>query len=119
NVLELKVCDEDGLLGDDLLCAVLFDIAHLQPGETVSKHFELNEQARYSRKGYLKWSIGGKRLTFTVKGSYENTQDIVLDSHARCVPPGPIMFNYAKYCCPQMEVVSTKKRSFCVSNCHP
>ncbi|XP_042315936.1 cytosolic phospholipase A2 epsilon-like [Sceloporus undulatus] len=148
NVLELRVCDEDGPLRDELLCTVLFDIAHLQPGETVCKHFELNEQKdelleveftleqmpdipeTVTSNGVvvsrdvscLKVEVNGrkkrgksrrKRLTFTVKGSYENTQDIVLDSHGRCVPPGAIMFNYAKYCCPQLDVVSSKKRSFC------
>ncbi|XP_066473851.1 cytosolic phospholipase A2 epsilon-like [Tiliqua scincoides] len=44
NVLELKVCDEDGLFGDDQLCTVLFDLAQLQPGETASRTFELNEK---------------------------------------------------------------------------
>ncbi|XP_061467302.1 cytosolic phospholipase A2 epsilon-like isoform X2 [Rhineura floridana] len=44
NLLELKVCDEDSLFRDDQLCTVLFDVAQLRLGETVCRHFELNQQ---------------------------------------------------------------------------
>ncbi|XP_062973747.1 cytosolic phospholipase A2 epsilon-like [Elgaria multicarinata webbii] len=44
NVLEMKVCDDDRPFRDDQLCTILFDIAQLQPGQTVCRHFELTQQ---------------------------------------------------------------------------
>uniref|UniRef100_A0ABM5FAA9 Cytosolic phospholipase A2 epsilon-like isoform X1 n=1 Tax=Pogona vitticeps TaxID=103695 RepID=A0ABM5FAA9_9SAUR len=148
NILELKVCDEDTFFKDDKLCTVLFDIAQLQPGETVCKHFELNEEkdevleveftleqmpdipenlvtngVLLSRQlCCLKAEVDGRKrkkkrrkqnFTFTVKGSYEDTQNIVLDSRTKNAASVPIEFHYAKYCFPQMEVKLAKKWSFC------
>ncbi|KAJ7344799.1 hypothetical protein JRQ81_000749 [Phrynocephalus forsythii] len=58
---------------------------------------------------------GKQHCTFTVKGSYEDTQNVVLDSRTKNAAPVPIGFHYAKYCFPQMKVEIAKKRSFCFS----
>ncbi|XP_044291652.1 cytosolic phospholipase A2 epsilon-like [Varanus komodoensis] len=152
NVLELKVCDDDCPFKDDQFRNVLFDLAHLLPGEAVYKHFELNEQkdelldvkftleqlpdipenlatngVLVSRElSCLKVEVDGKEkkkkgrrqsFTFTVKGSYEDTCSIFLNSDTGDAPQNPTLFHYAKYCCPEMDVALPRKSSFCVSNC--
>ncbi|XP_053169257.1 cytosolic phospholipase A2 epsilon-like [Hemicordylus capensis] len=150
NVLELKVCDED-TFRDDQLYTVLFDIANLQPGETVCRNFELNEQkdelleveftleympdmpeclttngVLVSRElSCLKVEVAGRQkrkthrkrsFTFNVAGSDEESQEILLDSHSRHLPPNFAVFHYVKHCNPELEVILPKKRS---SICSP
>uniref|UniRef100_A0A8D2KWT1 Phospholipase A2 n=1 Tax=Varanus komodoensis TaxID=61221 RepID=A0A8D2KWT1_VARKO len=59
----------------------------------------------------------GQSFTFTVKGSYEDTCSIFLNSDTGDAPQNPTLFHYAKYCCPEMDVALPRKSSFCVSNC--
>ncbi|XP_029141207.1 cytosolic phospholipase A2 epsilon-like [Protobothrops mucrosquamatus] len=49
----------------------------------------------------------------TLRGSYEDTQNILLDSSSRNPPPNHTTFNYAKYCNPKLEVELLKKHSIC------
>ncbi|XP_033001731.1 cytosolic phospholipase A2 epsilon-like [Lacerta agilis] len=151
NVLELKVCDEDALFRDDQLCTILFDIAQLQPGETVWRHFELNQQkdevleveftleqmpdfpeslatngVLVSRElGCLKVEVNGREkkkkgrreeFTFTVKGSLEDTQSILLGGRSRYAPPNSTVFHYVKYYNPHLEVEFPKKCCICCSH---
>eukprot|EP00076_Gallus_gallus_P021537 XP_015142601.1 cytosolic phospholipase A2 epsilon [Gallus gallus] len=55
-------------------------------------------------------------LTFTVRGSFEETQRVSLGSGSRSPLPDPTLFHYAKYKQPSLDVALTKKRripSFC------
>ncbi|XP_064920631.1 cytosolic phospholipase A2 epsilon isoform X1 [Columba livia] len=55
-------------------------------------------------------------LTFTVKGSFEETQQVSVGHDSRSPLPDPTFFHYAKYKQPSLDVVLTKKRrlpSFC------
>uniref|UniRef100_A0A8C4PE47 Phospholipase A2 n=1 Tax=Dromaius novaehollandiae TaxID=8790 RepID=A0A8C4PE47_DRONO len=46
NILEMKVYDENAVTKDDLLFAILFDVAKIQLGETAYLTFQLNPQVR-------------------------------------------------------------------------
>ncbi|KAG8126127.1 hypothetical protein E2320_021352, partial [Naja naja] len=56
-----------------------------------------------------------KKQTFecTVRGSYEDAQNILLDSSSRNAPLNHTTFHYAKYCNPKLEVQLLKKHSIC------
>ncbi|XP_032069314.1 cytosolic phospholipase A2 epsilon-like [Thamnophis elegans] len=56
-----------------------------------------------------------KKQTFacTLRGSYEDAQNILLDSSSRDAPPNHTTFHYAKYCNPKLEIQLLKKRSIC------
>ncbi|XP_070791868.1 cytosolic phospholipase A2 epsilon-like [Pituophis catenifer annectens] len=56
-----------------------------------------------------------KKQTFacTLRGSYEDAQNILMDSSSRNAPPNHATFHYAKYCNPKLEVQLLKKRSIC------
>lgn len=53
----------------------------------------------------------------TLRGSYEDAQNILMDSSSRNAPPNHTTFHYAKYCNPKLEMQLLKKRSICVSFC--
>ncbi|XP_035519760.1 cytosolic phospholipase A2 epsilon-like [Morone saxatilis] len=44
NVLEIKLCDEDSLTYDDLICTVLFDVSSLTIGKKETKAFPINPE---------------------------------------------------------------------------
>ncbi|XP_025951421.1 cytosolic phospholipase A2 epsilon-like [Dromaius novaehollandiae] len=46
NILEMKVYDENAVTKDDLLFAILFDVAKIQLGETAYLTFQLNPQTQ-------------------------------------------------------------------------
>ncbi|KAK9409742.1 Phospholipase A2 [Crotalus adamanteus] len=52
----------------------------------------------------------------TLRGSYEDARNILLDSSSRNAPPNHTTFHYAKYCNPKLEMQLLKKRSICSSN---
>ncbi|XP_059675904.1 cytosolic phospholipase A2 epsilon [Gavia stellata] len=55
-------------------------------------------------------------LTFTVRGSFEETQRVSVGCDSRSPLPDPTFFHYAKYKQPSLDVVLTKKRrlpTFC------
>ncbi|XP_025889195.1 cytosolic phospholipase A2 epsilon-like [Nothoprocta perdicaria] len=54
----------------------------------------------------------GKEITFTVKGSYEETQSISLCCDSCSPLPDPTFFHYAKYKQPSLDVAFMKKRRF-------
>ncbi|XP_014805867.1 PREDICTED: cytosolic phospholipase A2 epsilon-like [Calidris pugnax] len=65
---------------------------------TKKKHFSENE------------------LTFTVRGSFEETQRVSVGCESRSPLPDPTFFHYAKYKQPSLDVALTKKRrlpTFC------
>uniref|UniRef100_A0A8D0L2E4 Phospholipase A2 n=1 Tax=Sphenodon punctatus TaxID=8508 RepID=A0A8D0L2E4_SPHPU len=132
NILELKVCDENTFTRDEELCTVRFDVANLGLGERVCLKFELNSQVRNEitgRAGQQGWyaclcdfssKMSCGDFTFTVKGSYEETQNISLDPHSRNRLTDQTVFHYVKYGQPQMEVTLPKKKrscSQCISLC--
>ncbi|KAK4822285.1 hypothetical protein QYF61_012360 [Mycteria americana] len=49
-------------------------------------------------------------LTFTVRGSFEETQRVSVGCDSRSPLPDPTFFHYAKYKQPSLDVVLTKKR---------
>lgn len=49
-------------------------------------------------------------LTFTVRGSFEETQRVSVSCDSRSPLPDPTFFHYAKYKQPSLDVVLTKKR---------
>ncbi|XP_061318749.1 cytosolic phospholipase A2 epsilon-like [Pezoporus flaviventris] len=55
--------------------------------------------------------ISGNELTFTVRGSFEETQRVSASCDSCSPLPDPAFFHYAKYKQPSLEVALTKKRS--------
>ncbi|XP_055648556.1 cytosolic phospholipase A2 epsilon-like [Falco peregrinus] len=53
-----------------------------------------------------------KELSFTVKGSFEGTQDITLGPDGVVSPSGPTKFHYIKYAEPTLDVMLPKKRHY-------
>nr|XP_025951465.1 cytosolic phospholipase A2 epsilon-like [Dromaius novaehollandiae] len=51
-----------------------------------------------------------KELTFTVRGSFEETQRVSLGCDSHSPLPDPTFFHYAKYKQPSLDVAFTKKR---------
>lgn len=49
-------------------------------------------------------------LTFTVRGSFEETQRVSVDCDSGSPVPDPTFFHYAKYKQPSLDVSLTKKR---------
>ncbi|KAM6068267.1 cytosolic phospholipase A2 epsilon-like [Theristicus caerulescens] len=66
--------------------------------------------------GMKKKHFSEHELTFTVRGSFEETQRISVGCDSRSPLPDPTFFHYAKYKQPSLDVVLTKKRrlpTFC------
>uniref|UniRef100_A0A8C3NHM2 Phospholipase A2 n=1 Tax=Geospiza parvula TaxID=87175 RepID=A0A8C3NHM2_GEOPR len=99
NILELTVCDEDTFTPDDHLMTVRFDVAKIQPGEKVCLSFELNPEVR--------------NFTFTMKGSYEETQDISIGTHSRPGSSETPRFHYIKHSQPRLLMTLPKEHFFC------
>uniref|UniRef100_H0ZL87 Phospholipase A2 n=1 Tax=Taeniopygia guttata TaxID=59729 RepID=H0ZL87_TAEGU len=95
NILELTVCDKDTFTPDDHLMTVRFDVAKIPPGEKVRLNFELNPEVNF---------------TFTVKGSYEETQDISIDPHSRPGRSETTRFHYIKHSQPRLLMTLPKER---------
>uniref|UniRef100_A0A8C0U858 Phospholipase A2 n=1 Tax=Cyanistes caeruleus TaxID=156563 RepID=A0A8C0U858_CYACU len=101
NILELTVCDEDTFTPDDCLMTVRFDVAKIQPGEKALLNFELNPE------------VSGRDFTFTMKGSYEETQEISIGLHSRPGSSETTRFHYIKHSQPRLLMTLPKERFFC------
>ncbi|XP_054256209.1 cytosolic phospholipase A2 epsilon-like [Indicator indicator] len=150
NILEITVSDDD-IVRDDDHAIVLFDVAKLPLGETVSTAFPLNPQKREELEvEFVLESISGppediitngaivcrevaclevhldtrmkkkhrsdNELTFTVRGSFEETQRISVDYDSSSALPDSTFFHYAKYKQPSLDIALTKTRrlpAFC------
>uniref|UniRef100_U3JTQ0 Phospholipase A2 n=1 Tax=Ficedula albicollis TaxID=59894 RepID=U3JTQ0_FICAL len=128
NVLELTVCDEDTFTPDDHLMTVRFDVAKIQPGEKVHLNFELNPEAemflgallfanfrtRQSKcVSVVCFLLLGRDFTFTMKGSYEETQDISIGPYSRPGSSETTRFHYIKHSQPRLLMTLPKERFFC------
>uniref|UniRef100_A0A8C3DII2 Phospholipase A2 n=1 Tax=Corvus moneduloides TaxID=1196302 RepID=A0A8C3DII2_CORMO len=101
NILELTVCDEDTFTPDDQLMTVRFDVAKIQPGEKVRLHFELNPEVQLTSPCGLLLFLG-RDFTFTMKGSYEEIQDISKGPHSRPGSSETTRFHYIKHSQPRL-----------------
>uniref|UniRef100_A0A8C8ARR8 Phospholipase A2 n=1 Tax=Otus sunia TaxID=257818 RepID=A0A8C8ARR8_9STRI len=130
NILELTVCDEDTFTPDDQLLTVHFDVAKIQPGEKVHLNFELNPEVRNEKISEIKWIdkiillirtlsqvtiyIKQRRdFTFTVKGSYEETQDVSIGPCCRRESGETTVFHYVKHSQPRLHMTRPKEHFFC------
>uniref|UniRef100_A0A8C3XBS4 Phospholipase A2 n=1 Tax=Cyanoderma ruficeps TaxID=181631 RepID=A0A8C3XBS4_9PASS len=100
NILELTVCDEDTFTPDDHLMTVHFDVAKIQPGEKVCLNFELSPE------------VSRRDFAFTMKGSYEETQDISIGPHSRPGSSETTRFHYIKHSQPRLLMTLPKERFF-------
>ncbi|XP_068017493.1 cytosolic phospholipase A2 epsilon-like [Melanerpes formicivorus] len=150
NILEITVSDDD-ILRDDDSAIVLFDVAKIPLGETVSTAFPLNPQKReelevefvlesvsdppediitngaivcrevaclevHLDSRMKKKHLSENELTFTVSGSFEETQRISVDCDSCSALPDSTFFHYAKYKQPSLDIALTKTRrlpAFC------
>uniref|UniRef100_A0A670Y4I4 Phospholipase A2 n=1 Tax=Pseudonaja textilis TaxID=8673 RepID=A0A670Y4I4_PSETE len=87
NTLHLKLCDEDQYTKDDHLYTVLFDVGKLRTGQITRVSFKLNPEVSGEMVQFTTlllilfvfYSIHVEGdLTLTVKGSFEETQKILL-----------------------------------------
>ncbi|XP_010128156.1 PREDICTED: cytosolic phospholipase A2 epsilon-like, partial [Chlamydotis macqueenii] len=120
NILELTVCDEDAFTPDDQLFTVYFDVAKIQPGEKVHLNFELNPESRevsclevqvYEKKTRSPYTR--RDFTFTMKGSYEETQDIFIGPCCRWGSTETTVFHYVKHSQPRLHMMLPKEPFFC------
>uniref|UniRef100_A0A663EA03 Phospholipase A2 n=1 Tax=Aquila chrysaetos chrysaetos TaxID=223781 RepID=A0A663EA03_AQUCH len=128
NILELTVCDEDTFTPDDQLLTVRFDVAKIQHGEKVHLNFLLNPEVRNEKMSeikridkillvrilsqvttYIKW----RDFTFTMKGSYEETQDVSKGPGCRQGSSETTMFHYIKHSQPRLHMMLPKECFFC------
>uniref|UniRef100_A0A672TQ80 Phospholipase A2 n=1 Tax=Strigops habroptila TaxID=2489341 RepID=A0A672TQ80_STRHB len=107
NILELSVCDEDAFTPDDQLLTVSFDVAKVQPGEKVHLNFKLNPEVRNEKIGEV------KDFTFTMEGSYEETQDVSIGPCCRWGTSETTMFHYMKHSQPRLHMKLPKEHFFC------
>uniref|UniRef100_A0A8C6YSL3 Phospholipase A2 n=1 Tax=Nothoprocta perdicaria TaxID=30464 RepID=A0A8C6YSL3_NOTPE len=96
NILEMTVSDDD-IIRDDEHAIVLFDLDKISLGEKVLTAFPLNPQV-----------TAPCEITFTVKGSYEETQSISLCCDSCSPLPDPTFFHYAKYKQPSGNILITE-----------
>ncbi|KAM6204210.1 cytosolic phospholipase A2 epsilon-like [Sarcoramphus papa] len=116
NILEITVSDDD-IIHDDDHAIVLFDVAKIPLGERVFTAFPLNAQCREVAclevqldRRMKKKHFSNNELTFTVRGSFEETQRVSVGCDSRSPLPDPTFFHYAKYKQPSLDVAVTKKR---------
>uniref|UniRef100_A0A8B9BGJ3 Phospholipase A2 n=1 Tax=Anser brachyrhynchus TaxID=132585 RepID=A0A8B9BGJ3_9AVES len=107
NILELTVCDEDTLTPDDQLLTVHFDVAKIQPGKKVHLNFLLNPEVRNEKMNEI------RDFTFTMKGSYEETQDVSMGPSCSKRDSHTPTFHYVKHSQPQLDMVLPKGRFYC------
>ncbi|TRZ26303.1 hypothetical protein HGM15179_000915 [Zosterops borbonicus] len=131
NVLEITVSDDD-IIRDDDRAIVLFDVAKIPLGERVFKAFPLNPEVRCREEACLEVHLDSRRqnkrfseneLTFTVRGSFEETQTISVGRDSRSPLPDPTFFHYARYKQPSLDIAlrkRTKLPTFCACmSCGP
>ncbi|XP_009872587.1 PREDICTED: cytosolic phospholipase A2 epsilon-like [Apaloderma vittatum] len=120
NILELTVCDEDTLTPDDQLLTVRFDVAKIHPGEKVHLNFELNPKSRevshlevHVNETKRKSPYTRRDFTFTMRGSYEGTQDVSLSPCCRRGSSETTVFHYVKHSQPRLHMTLPKEHFFC------
>uniref|UniRef100_A0A8C0BAG9 Phospholipase A2 n=1 Tax=Buteo japonicus TaxID=224669 RepID=A0A8C0BAG9_9AVES len=128
NILELSVCDEDTFTPDDQLLTVRFDVAKIQLGEKVHLNFLLNPEVRNEKMSEIKridkillvrilsqvtTYIKRRDFTFTMKGSYEETQDVSKGPGCRQGSSETTMFHYIKHSQPRLHMMLPKECFFC------
>ncbi|XP_009693917.1 PREDICTED: cytosolic phospholipase A2 epsilon-like [Cariama cristata] len=120
NILELTVCDEDTFTPDDQLLTVHFDVAKIQPGGKVHLNFELNPESRevsclevHVTETKTKSPYTRRDFTFTMKGSYEETQAVSIGPYCRWGSSETTMFHYIKHSQPRLHMMLPKERFFC------
>uniref|UniRef100_A0A663E9M4 Phospholipase A2 n=1 Tax=Aquila chrysaetos chrysaetos TaxID=223781 RepID=A0A663E9M4_AQUCH len=126
NILELTVCDEDTFTPDDQLLTVRFDVAKIQHGEKVHLNFLLNPEVRNEKMSEIKRidkillvrilsqvTTYIKYFTFTMKGSYEETQDVSKGPGCRQGSSETTMFHYIKHSQPRLHMMLPKECFFC------
>ncbi|KAJ6667280.1 hypothetical protein lerEdw1_017258 [Lerista edwardsae] len=116
NVLELTVHDDGNCLKAGLLLTVLFDVSKIQLGEISCLTFPLNPKIQEELEVEFRLdslsctqttTTRERNLTFTVRGSYEETQDRSLESGLH--PANPVVFHYIKHKQSALEIELSKK----------
>ncbi|ETE57716.1 Cytosolic phospholipase A2 epsilon, partial [Ophiophagus hannah] len=119
NVLELTICDEDFYQNDDNR-VIYFDIAKIPLGESIMIKFELDHLCRefcclefqVDRKKRKKKKKHSKQqeVECTLKGSFEETQNISLTSANKLQCTEPSFFHYAKYNPAELDILLPGKK---------
>ncbi|XP_010181923.1 PREDICTED: cytosolic phospholipase A2 epsilon-like [Mesitornis unicolor] len=120
NILELTVCDADTFTPDDKLLTVCFDVAKIPLGEKVQLNFELNPESR--EVSCLEIQVDETKMkspytrgdfTFTLKGSYEESQDVSIGPHCRQGDSETTLFHYVKHSQPRLHMMLPKECVLC------